>query len=522
MGDDVRMELDRTTCYRAIKTRDRRFDGRMFVAVRSTKIYCRPICPARTPKAENVTFYSTAAAAAEAGYRPCLRCRPECSPDSGVWRGTSNTVSRALSLIESGALDNGDVEALGDRLGVGERQLRRLFREHLGASPIAVAQTRRVHLAKQLIHETRLSMTEIALASGFGSVRRFNETFQTMFGRPPSSLRREAINRADPQSSASEIKLKLSYRPPYDWETIIGFLAGRAIAGVEAVTASRYMRTFKIDGVPGSLEVAPSASGTSLDATIRVARVAMLPAIITRIRRLFDLAADPVVIGAQLSEDADFVPLVKLRPGLRVPGAFDGFELAVRAILGQQVSVGAASDLATRLVARFGEPFEANEATPGLTRFFPSPEILAKTDIGVLGMPRSRAAAVSSMAAAVVRDPLLLQPGHGLEATIAKLVAVPGIGEWTAHYIALRALNETDAFPASDIGLQRALANADGVRPSAKELIRRSELWRPWRSYAVIHLWTADGDKPSAPKEKKNATRTRQHRNADRDARARL
>jgi AraC family transcriptional regulator, regulatory protein of adaptative response / DNA-3-methyladenine glycosylase II len=516
----VHMELDRTTCYRAVKTRDARFDGRFFIAVRTTGIYCRPICPARTPKPENVTFYATAAAAQEAGYRPCLRCRPECSPDSGVWRGTSNSVSRALSLIEAGALDNGDVDTLAERLGLGERQLRRLFREHIGASPITVALTRRVHLAKQLIHETQLSMTEVALASGFGSVRRFNEVFRRMYGRPPRSLRRETVDASRGVQSA--VRLRLSYRPPYDWASIIGFLGPRAITGVESAGAHGYARSFNLDGSPGSIEVVPSRLGAWLDATIRVSRVTSLPVIISRLRRLFDLSADPAEIGAQLAEDCVLSPLVRQRPGLRVPGAFDPFELAVRAVLGQQVSVAAASSLASRLVEKFGEPFTPDVAVPGLSRLFPEPKVLAAADISVLGMPGSRAKAVSAVAAAVLRDPNLLQPGQGLDAAIARLMAVPGVGEWTAQYIALRALGETDAFPASDIGLQRALVNGSGQRPSARELGARAETWKPWRAYAAIHLWTQDGAIAPTQRTKPHARGARQSQNADRGIGARL
>ena len=288
------MDMDHDACYRALATRDARFDGRLFVGVKTTGIYCRPICPARTPKRENVTFYPTAAAAQEAGFRPCLRCRPETSPDLGAWRGTSNTVSRALALIEAGALDAADVAGLADRLGVGERQLRRLFHQHLGASPVAVAQTRRVLLAKQLIHETRLPMTEVALAAGFGSVRRFNETFQQLFGRPPRALRR---GKAADQAAAGSVTLRLAYRPPYDWDAMLAFLAARAIPGVEIVEGSRYARTIALGDGRGVLTVEPAA-GARVAVTVRFPQLRALPTIIARVRRVFDLAADPIAIGA--------------------------------------------------------------------------------------------------------------------------------------------------------------------------------------------------------------------------------
>jgi len=483
------MDMDDDACYRAIATRDARFDGRLFVAVRTTGIYCRPICPARTPKRENVRFFPSAAAAQEAGFRPCLRCRPETSPELASWRGTANTVSRALALIESGALDGGDVESLGDRLGVGERQLRRLFRQHVGASPITVAQTRRVLLAKQLIHETHLGMTEVAMAAGFGSVRRYNETFRQLFGRPPASLRRQRAEAA--AGAADAVTIKLAYRPPYDWDAMIGFLALRAIPGVEVVSPRHYARSIELDGVTGTLCVEPG-DGDWLRATIRFPRLAALPAVIARIRRVFDLSADPVAIGAQLAEDSLLAPLVAARPGLRVPGAWDGFELAVRAVLGQQITVAAATGLAGKLVQAHGAPMAGVD---GLTHIFPRPERLAQADLSILGMPGARAKALSGLAAAVAADPRIFGPRRGLDEAIAQLRALSGIGEWTAQYIAMRQLREPDAFPAADIGLLRAMADAQGQRPTPAQLLARAERWRPWRAYAALHLWAVGSTK---------------------------
>ena len=491
------MDLDDDACYRAFRTRDARFDGKLFSGVTTTGIYCRPICPARTPKREHMRFFPTAAAAQAAGFRPCLRCRPETAPELAAWRGTSNTVSRALALVDDGALDREGVERLAERLGVGERQLRRLFRQHVGASPVSVAQTRRVLLAKQLIHETRLPMCEIALAAGFGSVRRFNETFQRLFDRPPGALRRGGPGAS--AASNGEVTILLRYRPPYDWPAMLSFLAARAIAGVEMVSGNRYARTIEFDGTQGAIAVEP-APGDALRVAIRFPRLSALPAIILRVRRVFDLSADPQAIGAQLAEDPRLAPLVAARPGLRVPGAWDGFELAVRAVLGQQITVRAAAGLAGMLVATYGERLPAS--TPrldALTHVFPRPERLADVDLSKLGMPRARAAALASLAAAVAADPAVLGAGRSLADCVTRLRALPGVGEWTAQYIAMRELREPDAFPAADVGLMRAMADADGRRPTARELLARAERWRPWRAYAAQHLWASAMPDPAMP-----------------------
>ena len=478
------MDLDPALCRQAMLARDARFDGRFFIAVRTTGIYCRPSCPAQHPRAENCIFLPSAAAAQQAGYRPCLRCRPETAPGLGAWRGTSNTVTRALGLIETGALDQDDAEALATRVGVGERHLRRLFLRHLGASPLAVAQTRRVLLAKQLLHETDLSMTAVALAAGFGSVRRFNEVFQSLFGRSPATLRRARGG----QTPGSAITLSLGYRPPYDWAAIIGFLSARAIPGVEAVENDVYSRTIEIGGHAGMVAVAHDPSRNRLRATIRFPNLDALPLIVARLRRMFDLAADPDVIGAALSHDAHLAPLVAARPGLRVPGAWDGFELAVRAVVGQQVSVSAATRLAGRIVHEHGPLFPCAEDNAALSRLFPRPQALAGAEIG--GMPAARARAIVALASAAAAEPELFERGSGLEASVRRLQAQPGIGEWTAHYVAMRAMREPDAFPAADIGLMRAMDDGAG-RPTAAALLARAELWRPWRAYAAIHLWAA-------------------------------
>jgi AraC family transcriptional regulator of adaptative response / DNA-3-methyladenine glycosylase II len=484
------VDLDIDACYRAFRTRDPRFDGRLFSGVRTTGVYCRPICPARTPKRENMVFFPTAAAAQDAGFRPCLRCRPETTPELAAWRGTSNTVARALALIETGALDDGRVESLAERVGVGERQLRRLFQEHLGASPGAVAQTRRVLLALQLVRETRLPMTDVALGAGFTSIRRFNEVLQQLFRRPPSSLRR-AGRTTHEALSTGDVTVLLRYRPPYDWPGMLAFLRTRAIGGIEVVSDNRYARTISLDGVHGLVTVEP-CPGEALRATIRFPRLAALPRIIARLRRLFDLAADPQAICAHLAEDAVLSPLVACRPGLRVPGAWDGFEVAVRALLGQNVTLKAAVRLTTDLVNAYGEPLRVSNGTiKGLTRVFPRPDRLAAADLGILKVPTSRLRALKALAAAAESDHSLFGPGVEPVACTRRLRAISGIGEWTAQYIAMRELREPDAFPADDAALKRALANREGRRLNSRDLIARAERWRPWRAYAAQHLWAA-------------------------------
>lgn len=492
------MELpDRKVCYRALQSRDARFDGLLFVGVTSTGIYCRPVCPARTAKLKNCRFFGSAAAAQEAGFRPCLRCRPETAPDMASWRGTSNTVSRALALIADGALDGdgASVEILAERLGIGERQLRRLFLQHLGASPIAVAQTRRVLFAKQLIHETQMPMTEIALAAGFGSVRRFNEIFLDLFHRPPSALRQRVS--ASVAGAEAGVTLRLRYRPPYDWDAMLDHLRARAVPGVEIVENGSYRRTVEMDGFVGSIEVMHLPRRHSLGVTIRFPNVRSFPAIVARVRRLFDLGADIETIDAHLSRDPLLAPLVAQRPGLRAPGGWDGFELAVRAILGQQVSVAAARRLAGQLVALHGKPVSKDKSErsscPALSHIFPTAERLASAGRIGLGMPDARQTSLKALAEAAVANPDLFCPLGTLQETTVRLRTIRGVGEWTAQYIALRALGEMDAFPASDIGLLRGASKMDGTRSTAAGLLRRAEPWRPWRAYAAQHLWAAGG-----------------------------
>lgn len=455
--------MDTRACQRARLARDARFDGRFFIGVSTTGIYCRPICPAPSPQEKNVRYFLSAAAAAEAGFRPCLRCRPEASPGTPAWLGASASVSRALKLIGESALDEAGVDDLAARLGIGARHLRRLFLRYLGATPVAVAQTRRVHFAKKLIDETHLPMTQIAMAAGFGSIRRFNATFQNLYGRTPRELRKSTAHNAH---EPGVYTFRLGYRPPYDWPSLATFLAARAIPGVESVTPCEYRRTILIEGRPGSIVVRPAAKN-SLELRIHYADPAPLFRIVERVRKIFDLGADPREVAAHLTRDTSLKPIVRAYPGLRVPGCWDGFEMSVRAILGQQVSVKGASTLAGRVARAFGQPFE--EAF-----LFPAPEVLAEADLAPVGLPRARAQSIRGLAAAAALQKIPFDGSLPPEEFERVLTELPGIGPWTAQYIAMR-LGEPDAFPAGDLYL-RPIAHA-------------AEAWRPWRAYAAMYFW---------------------------------
>lgn len=475
------MELDPVICYRALKTRDARFDGRFFTGVESTGIYCRPVCPARTPRAGHCRFFACAAAAEEAGFRACRRCRPETAPGTPAWLGTSATVARALRLIGEGALETAGVAELAERLGVGDRHLRRLFAEQLGASPLAVARTQRAHFAKRLIEESGLAMGEIAFAAGFRNVRRFNADVRASFDRTPSELRR----RAGEPGGGGRIALRLAYRGELDWDGLLAHLAPRALPGVERVEDGRYRRTVDLGAEPGIVTIEPAAADGALRLVAPLAASGRLSMLVARARALFDLDAEPAAIAAQLGGDPRLRAALARRPSPRVPGCWDRFELAVRAILGQQISVAGATTLAGRLVARHGRPFPGEE---GLTHLFPGPEALADADLEAIGLTQARAAALRALAAAVAAGEPVLELAPSLEVAVARLAALPGIGDWTAQYIALRALGEPDAFPAGDLGLRRIMAE-NGTPPSATALRRRAEAWRPWRGYAAQLLW---------------------------------
>jgi len=494
MCDCQRMELfNGHAWYRALQARDPRFDGRLFVGVTSTGIYCRPICPARTPRFENCRFFVSAAAAASAGFRPCLRCRPEHAPGVAASRGTANTISRALAIIASGGLDDGEgVDGLAGRLGVGGRQLRRLFQQHLGTSPLVVAQMQRLLLARELIETTRLSMAEVALAAGFRSVRRFNEACHDLFGAPPQSLRRLHVRRSSGErSGAGGVTLRGPYQPPYDWLAMLQHLGARAIEGVEQVAGAAYARTVCVDGEVGTIHVRDEPHRRSLAVLVGLPSVRALPVVLARVRRLFDTRADITAIGAHLSQDPVLSRLVEARPGLRVPGAWDPFELAVRAILGQQVTVAAARTLAWRLVSRCGtalaSPDSRQRAT--LTHVFPSPAQVAQADLRGLGMPVARTEALQALARAADADPGLFARGDA--AAASALRRIRGIGEWTCDYIALRGLGDSDAFPSGDRALRNSMAPSGSAAPTSEALRQRAEPWRPWRAYAAQHLWAA-------------------------------
>ncbi len=488
---------DPRTCEQARLSRDARFDGLFFTAVRSTGIYCRPVCPAPTPKRENVRYYASAAAAEAAGFRPCLRCRPELSPGNDVWQRGDHVVARALKLIEHGALDEGSLEQLATRVGLGARQLRRLFTERLGAPPLSVHTTRRLLFAKQLLTETSLPVTEVALASGFRSLRRFNAAFAQANRIAPRELRRQ------PRAANSDaLTLRLAYRPPFDFASLLGFLRGRALPGIEQVDEAAYARVFGPADAPGWLRVSAWPGGEhALKLELHCPQPAQMLGVVARVRRLFDLDADPRAIADALRFDDTLRPLLRKRPGLRLPGSWDGFEIAVRAILGQQVSVAAARTLATRLVQRHGVALAA-APLPGLDRLFPTPEALADADLRQLGVTGARAETIRGMARALLDGRVDFRAEQSLDEFVARWVALPGIGDWTAHYMAMRALSHPDAFPAADLILRRAAAR-DGDALSTKALTALAEAWRPWRAYAVIHLWRGTADAAPAPRTKR-------------------
>lgn len=458
-----------------MQAKDARFDGRFFIGVKTTGVYCRPVCPVKTPLAKNVTFYPTAASAAEAGFRPCLRCRPESSPGTPAWAGTSTTVNRALRLIAEGALDTGDVTALSDRLGVTPRHLVRLFTQHLGASPKAVAQTRKLHFAKKLIDETDLPMTEIALSAGYGSVRRFNDHVKQVYSRTPTELRKRK-----PVDVGDGFSIRLPYRQPYDYDGILQFLAVRATPGVEQVNDGVYERSIRVDGEAGSIRVSHLADQRQLKLDIHLAGSRPLMQVVERVRRLFDLNADPHEIQCCLSRDVRLARLVAKSPGRRVPGTWDPFDVAVRAIVGQQVSVKGATTVLGRIAQEYGQMVDGQ-------LHFPTPESLAGLATEKLSMPRARALAIKAMAQGVWDGEIDLA-AHDPNALVEQLCAVKGIGPWTAQYVAMRAINDPDAFLGGDLVLLKVARAKFGIE-TEKELEALAEAWRPWRAYAGMHLW---------------------------------
>ncbi len=487
---------EREICYRALLARDTRFDGVFFTGVKTTGIYCRPVCRVKTPRESSCTFFPNAAAAEAAGYRPCLRCRPELAP----YALQQNLAYAVWQRIAAGALNHGDLESLSQRVGLSSRQLRRVLQEHFGVSPVELAQTQRLLFAKKLLQETRLPMTELAYAAGFGSLRRFNALFAERYGLAPSSVRREASSEG---SADDALVLRLAYRPPYNWPSVLAYLAGRAIPGVESVRDGAYRRSVRIGDHAGIgigwLQVRLLEGRDQLELEVAPHLAPYLMLLLAQVRTQFDLDANPEVIEAHLCQDPMLAAHIAAVPGLRVPGCFDTFELAVRAVLGQQVSVAGASTIAGRLVQRFGDavatPFEQ------VTQLFPRAETLARAtvdDVAPLGMPGKRAQTIIGLARFASEGGLDIKPGASLQQAVQQLRQVPGIGEWTAQYVALRALRFPDAFPAGDLGLQKAAAlsevqadPANGARLSEKQLLARAADWSPWRGYASLLLWNS-------------------------------
>jgi len=484
----VRMDQDSRRLYHALTARDSRFDGVFFVGVTSTDVYCRPICPAKTPKEANCRFFKTPQEAEQAGFRPCLRCRPELAPGSAPVDDAQRIAQLIAQRLEEGKLDEkAGLEEIADQFELSSRQIRRIVQKELGVPPIQLLLTRRLLLAKQLLTETTLPITEVAFASGFSSLRRFNDAFNRRYGMAPTRLRRKATEGAAAITTSQTSTLQLSYRPPYDWNGTLAFLAARALKGVEHVTDSSYARTVQLGEAKGWIRVTQAKKKHALMVEFTHSLTPALPALLSRVRALFDLNARPDLIAKHLGRDARLESTVKANPGLRVPGAFNGFEMGVRAILGQQVTVKAATTIACRFVEAFGEPMLT--PLPELSRLTPAAATVAAAsvdDIARHGIVAARCRGIIALAKAQASGGLCLNGGahHDPDDSIKRLAELPGIGQWTAHYIAMRALRWPDAFPKEDIAVRN---NLGGV--TAKEAELYSQSWRPWRSYAVMHVW---------------------------------
>ena len=486
------MNLSRATCIRALNARDVRFDGVFYVGVSSTGIYCRPVCPARPPNRDRCRFFSNAAAAERMGFRPCLRCRPELAPGNAIIDAAARVAKAAAARIAEGALNGGSVDDLATEFNITGRQLRRVVEREIGVSPVALAQTHRLLLAKRLLTDTVLPMTQVAFASGFQSVRRFDALFRERYRLTPSALRKRVAN--ERAGEAETISLTLGYRPPFAWNEMLKFLDLRATPGVEFVEGESYSRTVGVGGVNGWIRVQPAqmagkkaariSDARSLRVEISVSLTPVLMLLLSRIRQTFDLDADPTAIDEQLAASG-LASHIKARPGLRVPGTIDGFDLALRAVLGQQVSVKGATTLAGRFAEKFGDAID----TPDTRLRFGVPQakrVAAATidELRALGVTGKRAESISALAKAVASGALKLEPGADANSVMAQMVALPGIGDWTAQYVAMRALRWPDGFPASDLWLRRAVGDV-----STAQLVKESARWQPWRAYAAMHLW---------------------------------
>jgi AraC family transcriptional regulator of adaptative response / DNA-3-methyladenine glycosylase II len=503
---------DPDRCYQAAHSKDARFDGVFFIGVTSTGIYCRPSCPARTPKRENVRFYVSAAAAQQAGFRACLRCRPDATPGSPEWNMRADVVARAMRLIRDGIVDREGVEGLARRLGYSVRQLNRVVTAEIGTGPLAIARAQRSQTARILLETTTLPIAHVAFAAGFSSVRQCNETVQQIFADTPRGLRRRATASAAGRKAVvgvdgapQGIRLRLPCRQPFSPKSVLDFLGARAVPGIESLEASTYRRSMRLPH--GHAVVAltagdPGGKGpTFVDGDLRLSDLRDLTTAVSRCRQMLDLDADPIAILDALGPDPLLGPLVAACPGRRVPGAADGFELAVRAVIGQQVSVVGARTIAGRLVQAAGDALP--EPSGAITHLFPTPGALAslaESDPATFAMPSGRRRALAALAEAVTSGDVVIDPGADPAELRASLVALPGIGPWTAEYVAMRALRDPDAFMPTDLGIRRA-ALALGLPDDPLHLSALSEGWRPWRSYAMAHLWALpDAQKPSVKK----------------------
>ncbi|MBV9922504.1 MAG: DNA-3-methyladenine glycosylase 2 family protein [Pseudonocardia sp.] len=479
------MLLDQERCYRAVASRDARFDGHFITAVRTTGIYCRPSCPATTPKRANVEFLPTAGAAQQRGYRACRRCLPDAVPGSPDWNVRADLAARAMRLISDGIVEREGVPGLATRLGYSERQLNRVLTAELGAGPLALARAHRAHTARLLIETTPLAMADIAFAAGFASVRQFNDTVRAVYGVAPTTLRAEAGRRRTPVV-AGTLVLRLPFRPPFDAAGLLAFFAARAVTGVETLGDDGYVRTLRLPHGPATVAVAPQAMHVT--ATLRLADPRDLGPAVARVRRLFDLDADPVAVDELLGADPALETAVKEVPGIRLPGTVDGAETAIRTLLGQQVTVAAARTAAGRLAEALGERLPAALAVPGAELLFPTPAVIAARGAEVLTGPARRIASVLTVATAIADGTLALDPGRDAADLRAELLALPGVGPWSAGYLAMRVLGDPDELLASDLGVRRGAAVL-GLPSDIPGLTAHAAAWRPWRSYAATHLW---------------------------------
>lgn len=477
--------IDADACYRAVQSKDQRFDGLFFTGVVSTGIYCRPSCPATTPQRHHVSFHPSAAAAQLAGFRACKRCRPDATPGSPEWSGRADLVGRAMRLIGDGVVDRHGVSALAARLGYSERQVHRQLVAEVGAGPMALARAQRAQAARVLLETTNLPVTEVAFAAGFASVRQFNDTIRQVFAAAPTALRQ---GRRAPRPAGGPLCVRLPYREPYDAPAMVDFLAARAVPGVEEVTDGAYRRTLRLPRGSGTVELVP-ADGY-FRCTLWLTDMGDVVAAVSRCRRLLDLDADPISVSGDLQRHCLLRPLVEARPGLRVPGTVCGDEVALRAVLGQQISVAAARTLAGRLVRRFGTPLSAPHG--GLTHLFPEAAALAQADPESLPLTSARRATLANVARGLAGGVIELHPGADRVAVTAQLQSLAGVGPWTAQYVAMRALGDPDVFLATDLGVRRALEKL-GQPSESRAVTEMASPWGPWRSYAMHHLWSTLG-----------------------------